>query len=777
MSTGVRTIEEDPGAPAGEGRAGGLVRRSAARLRRHWLFVLLLGAGVALRALVQLTYEPAIFFYDSYTYLLHAVDPVADSSRPLGYPALLLRPLLAVHDLAVVPLVHHLLGLGMAAGIYAMLLRREVRHWLAAVATAPVLLDGYQLQIEQNIASDTFFLALVVGGLVMLTWRERPAPLFVATAGLLFGLAATVRFVGAPLIAVPLLCVLVGSRGRSRLVNVALLGAAAAVPLLVYATWTYNHTGDFRPGGNSMSARTLYARTAPLAECGALADAGVPAPVLRACPQGSPTERPQRPQPYMEQTQRPSWAVPGVPPGPEGYELLREFAVQVALHQPLDVTAAVLADFREGFAWTRGPTPDGWPLKTWWFDPRAFETRSAKFDVDHIIDRFGGEPFTVHAGPATFLRGYQSLVYTRGPMFALGAALAVAAGLGLGSARRSQLRGPALLVAGAGLGLLLSAAVYSFSWRYQLPAITLLPWAGALGLAAMVPAVRRNGTGRTGNLDRSPAQGQQPQDDCAVAGFRDRYGDRRFAPLVVVVAAYDESATIGAALDEVPRTVLGLDVDVVVVDDGSGDGAGDVATRHDAYVCRLGANRGQGAALRVGYRLAREGGARYVATTDADGQYDARELPVLLRPLVHDEADFVTGSRRLGQEERTDWLRHLGVRFFARVISVLVGTSVTDPANGFRAMKAEVTAAVTLREPQYQAAELLIGALAHGFRVVERPTTMRRRAAGRTKKGGNLLYGIRYARVVLGTWWRERAGLRAVPAAVTTGAGRPDPGR
>ena len=82
-----------------------------------------------------------------------------------------------------------------------------------------------------------------------------------------------------------------------------------------------------------------------------------------------------------------------------------------------------------------------------------------------------------------------------------------------------------------------------------------------------------------------------------------------------------------------------------------------------------------------------------------------------------------------------------------------------------------------LQQPQYQASELLIGTLARGFRVVERPTTMRDRSAGVSKKGHNLLYGLRYGRVVLGTWWRERRRVsrqrrRVSRATARTGSGR-----
>src|SRR5690606_18553931 len=125
-----------------------------------------------------------------------------------------------------------------------------------------------------------------------------------------------------------------------------------------------------------------------------------------------------------------------------------------------------------------------------------------------------------------------------------------------------------------------------------------------------------------------------------------------------------------------------------------------------------------------GYQIARDGGARYIATIDADGQYDPAELEVVVAPLVAGEADFVTGSRRLGRESTSDGFRRLGVRFFAALVSLLTGQRITDTSNGLRAMRAEVTAAVELQQPQYQASELLIGTLARGFRVVERPTTM-----------------------------------------------------
>ena len=144
-------------------------------------------------------------------------------------------------------------------------------------------------------------------------------------------------------------------------------------------------------------------------------------------------------------------------------------------------------------------------------------------------------------------------------------------------------------------------------------------------------------------------------------------------------------------------------------------------------------------------------------TTDADGQYDNDELDVLLKPILDDEADFVTGSRRLGAEDADSRLRWVGVRVFAVLASILTRRKLTDTSFGFRAMRAELATAVTLREPQYQSSELLLGALALGARVVELPMTMRRRGDGTSKKGPGLVYGANYGRVMTTTWLREYA--------------------
>lgn len=215
-----------------------------------------------------------------------------------------------------------------------------------------------------------------------------------------------------------------------------------------------------------------------------------------------------------------------------------------------------------------------------------------------------------------------------------------------------------------------------------------------------------------------------------------------------------------AVVGAVPETISGLKTETILVDDGSTDGTADIARRAGARVCRLSVNLGQGNAFRLGYRLARERGADIICTADADGQFDPAELPRLVEPIVAGLADFVNGSRRLGRTETTDPVRKAGVVFYGALVSALTRVRITDPANGLRAFRAEVTERVPLRQTQYQTSEILIGAIAHGFRVIEAPATMYKRTAGTSKKGGNILYGIRFGRVVVTTWWDQRASAR-----------------
>lgn len=278
----------------------------------------------------------------------------------------------------------------------------------------------------------------------------------------------------------------------------------------------------------------------------------------------------------------------------------------------------------------------------------------------------------------------------------------------------------------------------------------------------LVRAWRAAESGRAGAAATAAAPWTAEVRDEAIAAFRERHPGLVLQPVVAVIAALDEASSIGAVLAAIPARACGLGVDVLVVDDGSGDATSRVAAGAGVRVARLRRNCGHGVALRVGYQLAREHGARFVVTLDADGQWDPAELADVLAPVARGEADLSIGSRVLGRTETDDGFRQAGVHVFGALVRLLTGATVTDTSSGFRAMRVEVTADVRQEQVQYQTSELLIGALARGYRVTEVPIVMRKRTAGTSKKGRNLTYGARYARVIVATWWRERRAARAV---------------
>src|SRR5690349_23206053 len=115
--------------------------------------------------------------------------------------------------LACESLIQHGIGLAMAVALYALMVRRGVYRWLAALAVAPVLLDAYQLNAEQTIMPDVLFEALLVAGLVLLLWRPRPGLFLVILGGLALGASAPVRQVGEALIAPALVYVVIAAPG------------------------------------------------------------------------------------------------------------------------------------------------------------------------------------------------------------------------------------------------------------------------------------------------------------------------------------------------------------------------------------------------------------------------------------------------------------------------------------------------------------------------------------------------------------------------------------
>ncbi len=468
-------------------QAGRPVRSRAALslLRRHWLAAVLLAAGLVLRVLVQFAYRPALFYIDTARYVSNN-PPGMD---PLGYGGVL-RAISPAGGLATVAAVQHLLGLAMAVIIYLLLLRRGVVRWLAALAIAPVLLDAYQLQIEQTIMPDTVFEAMMVTGLALLLWRPVISWRRIVAAGLVLGASATVAQVGEALLTPAVIFVLAAGGGwRPAIGRAAALCAAFAVPILAYSAGSDLITGSFFLSHTGVTS--FYGRAAAAADCATIR---LPAAERGMCP--TKAQQARGPD-WLEYGQgspiRPYYNSTTVSRAQTDSEI-SDFNHAVLAQQPGRLLAAYGHDAAKLFALTRTGSPGDTPISRWQFQrvfPYYPPWSSRQVVAAEISGLGGGGQPAAWRPVAGFLRAYQlGGGYTSGPLFAL-AALAGLAGSALAARRKADqsLRRAALgclLFFAAGVFVLGVSDLFEFSWRYQLPALVTLVPAGALGISVVI---------------------------------------------------------------------------------------------------------------------------------------------------------------------------------------------------------------------------------------------------------------------------------------------------
>jgi hypothetical protein len=239
-------------------------------------------------------------------------------------------------------------------------------------------------------------------------------------------------------------------------------------------------------------------------------------------------------------------------------------------------------------------------------------------------------------------------------------------------------------------------------------------------------------------------------DEFRNAGLTERFRDR----VAVVVPAYNEEDNIGQVLPRIPTSVCGLGTAVLVVDDGSRDRTGEIAREHGAAVARHATNLGGGAALRTGYRLMVDSGARIVVTLDADGQHRPEEMERLVGPITDGTVDVAHGSRVLGEAEPNHVAREMGIIFFNRLVSLITRTRVSDCSNGYRAVRAAVLPQLVLRQEQFHTSEFMIEAIKRGVPATEVAVTVDRRIHGHSKKPAVLRYGLGFTNAIMRTWLR-----------------------
>jgi uncharacterized membrane protein YbhN (UPF0104 family) len=324
---------------------------------------------------------------------------------------------------------------------------------------------------------------------------------------------------------------------------------------------------------------------------------------------------------------------------------------------------------------------------------------------------------------------------------AVSAQIAAIAPSGFGTYEAASVAAYSSLGHDAGAGLVAALLAHALKTAYSLV---------AGGVASFVPLPGLAGRFR---LPRTP--------DDAVEGAVDGVGPASrtsgagepvapTAPIVVFLPAHDEEATVADIVQRVPRSVAGVPVEVMVIDDGSSDATATRAEGAGARVVRFEQNRGLGAAVRFGLHDAARRGATAVAFLDADGEYGPEELASLVEPILRGDADYVVGSRFTGDIERMLPHRRLGNVVLTRLLSFIARRRITDGQSGFRALSGAAAADAEIIHDFNYAQVLTLDLLAKGYRYHEVPIGYRFRTTGRSfvKLG-------RYLRRVVPAVYRE----------------------
>jgi glycosyltransferase involved in cell wall biosynthesis len=267
--------------------------------------------------------------------------------------------------------------------------------------------------------------------------------------------------------------------------------------------------------------------------------------------------------------------------------------------------------------------------------------------------------------------------------------------------------------------------------------------------------------------EKAPNNASKDASGVARAPSDHSIGDEDFRNLpriVAVIPALDEASSIARVVEALrgQRTVALHRV--VVVDNGSTDGTGEIAWQAGASVVRE-ERRGYGYACLAGVLAAEEAGV--IVLLDGDSADDPDDLSRILEPILSDEADLVVGSRTLGSREPGSMTTQqvLGNRLAAFLMHSIYGVKVSD-LGSFRAIRREDLLALEMREMTYGwPVEMMVKAAKADYRYREVPVRHRRRSGGTSKVGGTLKGSVKAGWYIISTilrysrWVpRERAG-------------------
>lgn len=200
--------------------------------------------------------------------------------------------------------------------------------------------------------------------------------------------------------------------------------------------------------------------------------------------------------------------------------------------------------------------------------------------------------------------------------------------------------------------------------------------------------------------------------------------------IAIIIPAYNASQKIGEVIDDLRKSGY---TTIVGVDDGSTDNTFQIMQKKGIAALQHCTNRGQGAALRTGFRYAFNTADVFV-TFDADGQHQAKDIKKLLKPLQEGLADAALGSRFLDNKTRMPFIRCVFLKGGAFMIWMMYGIKLTDSHNGLRALSKDAVRKIKITSDRFEhASELLEQLHSKGIRYCEIPVEIKYTAYSRQK--------------------------------------------
>jgi glycosyltransferase involved in cell wall biosynthesis len=211
--------------------------------------------------------------------------------------------------------------------------------------------------------------------------------------------------------------------------------------------------------------------------------------------------------------------------------------------------------------------------------------------------------------------------------------------------------------------------------------------------------------------------------------------DHQFSLLSVIVPVFNERSTVAEVIRRIRSADIKVDLEVIVVDDGSSDGTDKVLAAMGDSTIRVidhASNRGKGAAIRTGLATAR---GDLVLIQDADLEYDPADWPRLLDPILRGKAQVVYGSRFTGERKNMLPLHWIGNRFLSLVTNLLYSSTLSDMETCYKLFDRRVLEGITIQSDRFDfEPEITAKVLRRGYRIYEVPISYAGREPDEGKK-------------------------------------------